>query len=154
LPPQPIRHGGARRYAAAARRGWRSDGHVHVFSRRPRVMAARRISRRFEDLWNSDGSRGLERPGVARAAEAGDADAEAVVVSTDRPPNAKLGLADADAAASKMAEASLGGGDGRFSAWLMRASHLDAGSLSSITRTLPALRGTTSWNLHVNCVVK
>ena len=100
-------------------------------------MAARRISL-LEDLWNREGSRGLEL-GVWRA-EAGEAEA---VVSTDRQ-NEKL------AAASEMAYAS-DGGEGRFSAWLMRASHLDAGSLSSITRTLPALRGTTSWNLHCNC---
>lgn len=33
---------------------------------------------------------------------------------------------------------------GLFSAWFMRASHFAAGSLSSITRTFPALRGTIS----------
>jgi hypothetical protein len=97
-------------------------------------MPARWISL-FEHLWNRDGSSGLEL-GVWRADAAGDAAAAAV--SRDR-----LKLAEA----SDTAEASEGG-DGRFSAWLMSASHLDAGSLSSITRTLPAFRGTTSWNLR------
>jgi hypothetical protein len=93
-------------------------------------MAERRTSL-WEDLWKSDGSRGLELDGVARA-ETGD------------------GVADA-AGGDKlvMVEAS-DGDDGRFSAWLTRASHRTAGSLSSITRTLPAFRGTASWNLQCN----
>lgn len=33
---------------------------------------------------------------------------------------------------------------GLFSAWFMRASHFAAGSLSSITSTFPALKGTIS----------
>lgn len=127
---QPIRHG----VLYGLRRRW-STGQVHDLSRRPRVMAARRTSRwEDEDLWNSDGSRGLEL-GVARADERGDA----MVAANDRLTGE----------ASEKAEAS-GDGDGRFSAWLMSASHRTAGSLSSITRTLPALRGTTSWNLHRN----
>lgn len=36
--------------------------------------------------------------------------------------------------------------EGRFRAWSMSASHLIAGTLSSFTSTLPALRGTISWN--------
>lgn len=38
---------------------------------------------------------------------------------------------------------------GLFNDWLIKESHLAAGSLSSITRTFPAFRGTISWKLII-----
>jgi hypothetical protein len=66
-PPQPIRQR-ALDLRGGRRRWWSDDGQVHALSRRPRVMPARRISL-LEDLWNRDGSSGLELA-VWRAAAA------------------------------------------------------------------------------------
>lgn len=42
--------------------------------------------------------------------------------------------------------------DGLFNDWLIKASHLAAGSLSSMTKTFPAFRGTISWKLIIKGV--
>lgn len=59
------------------------------------------------------------------------------------PPREEVGFNPLDATS-----------DDLLSDWLIRANHFAAGSLSSMTRTFPAFKGTISWKLTIQKTIR